>query len=82
MLLPGGHFYCAGDGRTAAEVDAAAAELGYSRAHLYRLLKRYEADPCLTSLIPQRRGPSTGGSRLTMEIDDLIDEMIESIYLT
>lgn len=68
--------------RTSAEVIAAAAELGCSRAHLYVLLNRYLADPRLTSLLPRRRGPERGGSRLTPEIDALIDGAIETMYLT
>jgi putative transposase len=68
--------------RTRAEVVAAAAELGYCAAHVYRLVSRYTADPRLTSLLPRRRGPSRGGSRLPREMDTLIDEVIETLYLT
>jgi putative transposase len=68
--------------RTEAQVVAAAAELGYSRAQVYALLSRFLADPRLTSLLPRRRGPTRGGSRLSREIDQLVDEVIETVYLT
>jgi putative transposase len=68
--------------RTKAEVVNAAAELGYSRAQVYVLLDRYLADPRLTSLLPRRRGPTRGSSRLTTEMDCLVDEAIETVYLT
>lgn len=68
--------------RTEAQVVAAAAELGYSRAQVYALLSRFLADPRLTSLLPRRRGPTRGGSRLSREIDQLVDEVIETVYLS
>lgn len=68
--------------RTRSDVVAAAAELGCSRAQVYVLLNRYLADPRLTSLLPRRRGPERGGSRLTPQIDALIDEAIEDVYLS
>jgi hypothetical protein len=43
---------------------------------------RVASDPRLTSLLPRRRGPTPGGSRLSSEINQLIDEAIESLYLT
>jgi hypothetical protein len=68
--------------RTEAQVPAAAAELGYSRTQVYERLGRFIADPRLTSLLPRRRGPIPGGSRLSGELNQLIDEAIESLYLT
>lgn len=68
--------------RTEAQVRAAALELGYSRTQVYERLARFIADPRLTSLLPRKRGPTPGGSRLSGEINQLIDEMIESFYLT
>lgn len=68
--------------RTRAEVAAAAAELGCRTAHLYELLGRYQADPRLTSLLPGRRGPSPGGSLLSVDVDAVIDDAIQSFYLT
>ncbi len=54
----------------------------YSRTQVYERLARFIADPRLTSLLPRRRGPTPGGSRLSREINQLIDEAIESLYLT
>jgi putative transposase len=68
--------------RTEAQVAAAAVELGLSRTQVYERLARFIADPRLTSLLPYRRGPTPGGSRLASEINQLIDETIESFYLT
>ena len=68
--------------RTRSEVAAAAAELGCGIAHLYELLGRYQADPRLTSLLPARRGPAPGGSLLSVEVDAVVDNAIQSFYLT
>lgn len=68
--------------RTRADVVSAATELGYSRAQVYVLLGRYLADPRLTSLLPRRRGPERGGSRLTGQVDQLVEDAIETVYLT
>src|SRR5688572_28436265 len=63
--------------RTRLDIAAAATELGCSRAQLYVLLNRYITDPRLTSLLPRRRGPERGGSRLPPDVDALIDQAIE-----
>lgn len=68
--------------RTRSEVAAAAVELGCGTAHLYDLLGRFQADPRLTSLLPRRRGPAPGGSLLAAEVDAVIDDAIQSVYLT
>jgi len=68
--------------RTRSEVAAAAAELGCGVAYLYELLGRYRADPRLTSLLPQQRGPRPGGSLLSAEVDAVIDDAIQAVYLT
>jgi putative transposase len=70
-------------GRTRADVVAAAKELGCGPTHIYALLKRYAADPRLTSLLPgTARGPSGGFSLLAEEVDELIREAINNVYLT
>ena len=46
------------------------------------MLNRFLVDPRLTSLIPRKRGPIQGGSRLSADIDQLVDEVIESVFLT
>jgi len=68
--------------RTRSEVATAAAELRCGVAHLYALLGRYRSDPRLTSLLPRQRGPRPGGSLLSAEVDALIDDAIQTVYLT
>ncbi len=67
--------------RTRAQVLAAAAELGYSRAQVYALLQRFLAEPRLTSLLPRKRGQPHGRSRLSPVLDQLVGEAIETFYL-
>jgi putative transposase len=69
-------------GRTRAQVIAAAGELGFSCTQVYERLGRFLADPRLTSLLPRNRGPIRGRARLPSEINQLIDEAIETLYLT
>jgi putative transposase len=68
--------------RTRKDVEAAAAELGCGVVHLYSLIGRFQADPRLTSLLPRRRGPAPGGSLLSAELDAVIDDAIQNVYLT
>jgi putative transposase len=68
--------------RTRAQVVAAAESLGCGPTHLYALVRRYSADRRLTSLLPQRPGPNRGYSRLKAEVEALVDEAIETLYLT
>lgn len=69
-------------GRTRADVLKAACELGLGPTHIYALLKRFALDPRLTALLPQGRGPKRGSSRLSAEVDDVIDDVVASFYLT
>lgn len=68
--------------RTRAEVVAAARMLGCGPTHVYALLRRYLADPRLTSLLPRPPGRRLGFSVCSEELDALINEVIETIYLT
>lgn len=68
--------------RTRANVEAAARELGYGPTHLYGLLRRYLDSPRLTSLLPRTRGPAPGGTLLDPAVDAVIEEAIDSFYLT
>jgi putative transposase len=61
---------------------AAAAALGCGTTHLYALLRRYSADRRLTSLLPQRPGPTRGFSRLTPSMEALVEDAIDTLYLT
>jgi putative transposase len=69
-------------GRSREDVIAAGAKLGYGPTYTYRLLNRYLVEPRLTSLLPQPRGRRQGVSQCSFEIDQLINEVIESMYLT
>lgn len=68
--------------RTRADVEATATTLGFGPTRIYGLLRRYTLDPCLTSLLPRTAGRARGFSRCTAEIDALVDQSIEEIYLT
>jgi putative transposase len=69
-------------GRTREDALLAATELNISLSQLYRLLRRYEADPRLTSLLPERRGWPVGRSVVTPEVDAVINAAIDDYYLT
>jgi putative transposase len=68
--------------RSRADVLAAAAKIGCGPTTAYELLRRYRADPRLTSLLRRRRGPNMGGSRLSSELDALVQATINEVYLT
>lgn len=68
--------------RTRCSVEEAAELLRLSVTHAYRLLKRYESDPRLTSLLPGRRGRKQGHSRLATMVEEVIGAAIEEVYLT
>jgi putative transposase len=72
----------ASSSRTRTKVKSAAEELGCGVVHLYSLIGRYQADPRLTSLLPRRRGPAPGGSLLSAQVDAVIDDAIQTVYLT
>lgn len=69
-------------GRTRCSVEEAAELLRLSVTHAYRLLKRYESDPRLTSLLPARRGRKQGHNRLATMVEQVIQSAIEEVYLT
>jgi putative transposase len=68
--------------RTRAEVAAVAATMGRGVTQAYLLLRRYEADPKLTSLLPRQRGPATGYTKFSPSLERLIEEAIERVFLT
>jgi putative transposase len=51
---------------------------GYGPTRIYSLLRRYLADP----LLPQPPGRKRGVSQCVLEIDFLINEVIDAVYLT
>jgi putative transposase len=68
--------------RTRSSVHLAAKQLKLSVTHAYRLLKRYDADPRLTSLLPARRGRKPGHCRLATMVEEVIQTAIDEVYLT
>jgi putative transposase len=68
--------------RTRAEVAAVAAAMGRGVSQTYSLLRRYEADPKLTSLLHRQKGPARGYTRLSPTLERLIEETIDGFYLT
>lgn len=57
-------------------------ELGLGRSQVYALLRKYRADPRVTSLIPGRPGTRPGSNRLSPEVSAIIDRCIDTFYLT
>ncbi|NEN07957.1 helix-turn-helix domain-containing protein, partial [Diaminobutyricibacter tongyongensis] len=55
-------------------VTAAAAEYGFSRRHLHRLLARYR-DAGLDAVEPRSRAPLTSPHRVTAEVVDRIVQL-------
>ena len=68
--------------RTREDARRAAGALNISLSQLYRLLGRYEADPRLTSLLPERRGWPVGRTIVAPEVDEVITAAIEDYYLS
>lgn len=69
-----------GTGRRAIEQRAAEVDVHFTT--LYRWLNRYEASGSLESLLPRKRGRRQGETRLPDEVETIIDEVIEAVYLT
>lgn len=49
---------------------------------LYRWVRQYNTTETLISLLPQKEGFPEGGSRLSPELETIIDEVIKEYYLT
>lgn len=62
-------------------VEAVAAELGISRATLYRMIGRYRAAGTVTSLLPRSVGRPKKVRSLSPEREALITQAISQIYL-
>lgn len=67
--------------RTRALVEVGAEELGCTATVVYRLIARYEADPCTTSLLPRKRGKPRGLEMLPVDIERIVAATIEEFYL-
>ncbi len=68
--------------RTRADVLAGAAELGFGATQIYAFLRAYLDDPRLTALLPAGLGPPWGYSKLKAEVNAVIEEAIDAVYLT
>ena len=68
--------------RGSAVADKIAEEAGVSRATLYRWLAYYRNTGLLSSLLPAKRGGGQGKSRLSEEVEAVIQDRIENFYLT
>ncbi|KND57439.1 TniA putative transposase [Candidatus Burkholderia verschuerenii] len=68
--------------RSRGMAQEAADALGISLTLVYRLLARYEADPRLTSLLPERRGRREGQLVLADEVEEIVGVVIDELFLT
>jgi putative transposase len=50
--------------------------LGVHRTTVYRLRRKFLANPVASAVIPNRRGPSKGDRRLGGAVDTVIDEVV------
>lgn len=68
---------------SADDVAARAAEVGRSARTLYRWIRFYTASGGdHTSLVPRKRGWTEGNTRITANAEDVVNEVIETYYLT
>ncbi len=70
------------DQRTAAKIQHRAEQAGVHKVTLYRWLERYETTGQLSALVPSEHGGGRGQSRLSPEVDTLLQATIEEYYLT
>ncbi|WP_339434278.1 DNA-binding domain-containing protein [Pseudomonas sp. EA_65y_Pfl2_P78] len=62
-------------------VEERAKEVGVDTATLYRWLERYQNWNEILALVPRKRGWRSGASRLTVEAEKVIQDVIEEHYL-
>jgi putative transposase len=72
----------ADEARTRIKIISAAAEIGCGPTHVYALLRRYNDDPRLTSLLPCVRGRKAGEMLLDPAVESMIEMAINEFYLT
>ncbi|MGL4610146.1 MAG: hypothetical protein ACRCYY_10740 [Trueperaceae bacterium] len=68
--------------RTRAMVTARAMEYNLDTATVYRWLKDYLKTEQLSALLPKTKRTDKGKSRLTPEVEAIIQDVIETVYLT
>jgi len=64
--------------RSRVHAARAAEELGCDLSQVYRLLTRFQVDPRLTSLVPQRRGRRQGQLMLSAAVDEVVYQAAQS----
>ncbi|WP_085708901.1 MULTISPECIES: Mu transposase C-terminal domain-containing protein [unclassified Pseudomonas] len=62
-------------------VEERAKEVGVDTATLYRWLERYQSWNEILALVPRKRGWRSGASRLTIEAEKIIQDVIDEHYL-
>lgn len=70
----------AGRSISRSEAEMAAKRLGESVAYIYRLRRRYEADPRTQSLAPEKGGRRRGARLLSPETEAIISAVIETYF--
>lgn len=70
------------DERTSQDVETAAKARGVHFTTLYRWISAYQDAGHLSALIPQRRGPRRGTTALPQAVNDIVEQVIEEVYLT
>lgn len=64
------------------EAESRAKEVGVNTATIYRWLKLYKSYGVISALIPKRRGWREGNSRISPEMEKIIQQVIQDYYLT
>ncbi|MFT3812966.1 MAG: DDE-type integrase/transposase/recombinase [Acidovorax sp.] len=67
---------------TRAAVEARAEELGIGTSTLYRWMSRYKSLDAVSALVPFKRGWRYGKARISQSVQGIIDEVINTYYLT
>lgn len=70
------------EGQSKRVVEERAREANVDTVTVYRWLRRYKERGELTGLIPIRRGWSAGRSRISPEVESVIDNVIDEYFLT
>lgn len=64
------------------QAEHRAKELDIDPSTLYRWLRRYNAYGSVMALIPQKRGWKEGSSRISADVETVIEKVIRDFYLT
>ena len=64
------------------DVELATAELGISRATLFRWVKQFREDGRTSALLPVPRGPKRGMQQLDPEVEMIVSRLFEGLYAT